>query len=579
MVDPWGGFNEGINNLNNTFVNVRAQDRQSALDAQNADAARQQLAMGAVQLQGAQRSQQNLQDAQAAAAALQPTSRSMLVDQMGPGAPVNNPAAPADRAALAAKIQGMTAQTYNPALPYGDNDVPPETTNLTPEATAAQQQQLAPLQAQMAQPDQIEGAALPKVEQKLTVPITGADRIKAMIQSYESNGDIAAATALKTQVAQHAKTVVDLSGNPADGIKVLNDSLGTNYSVAKMPSFQMIKNGDEVVGVLDEGTMKLDVMNGMSASDAFKKNMAPVQLGGSSKLVADYLAKNPNATAQDVWKLASDNSIPIKAIEPIITELQKAQHDKDMNDRQIKAQAHSDEMQARGQAHSDQIQANSLAAMGARARMYSVLDTQNGNRPIMATSEEIASNPSRYLSGATGAKALGQTNLQEDIKGTVANVRKSLGSLDKDFTPAQAAQLSVAMRSSNPQSAVSNFYQSAVGSTLTLKQQEYIADLQQLTENAMAMRSVLGAGAGSDQVRQAIEATLPNATTPDRKTASMKLDKFEQTVNRLGRGIPKVDLNPMPGSVDTSRPVSKGGVTGYRQPDGSVLDSRGKRLN
>ena len=53
MVDPFGGYNRANDQLNDTFARVRQEDRQASRDELNAAAARQSLAMGDMQLQGA----------------------------------------------------------------------------------------------------------------------------------------------------------------------------------------------------------------------------------------------------------------------------------------------------------------------------------------------------------------------------------------------------------------------------------------------------------------------------------------------------------------------------------------------
>ena len=394
-----------------------------------------------------------------------------------------------------------------------------------------------------------------------TTPGSPANPLKAQIEYLNSIGETQKAQALSDSLIDHANKVMTLTGNPNDALKIVNDATGEKLAYSPLASLDAITNDGQLVGYIDKNKYKELVTAGAQPMEAMKGAMIPLDLGGGGKAVMEYLSQHPNATDAELAGVGEKAGVPLSKMIPLLAERQKVQAQVEQNARQDKSIAASDARTDKTIAASDARQDKTIAAIAGRqdktlanGRLYSVLDTHNGNRPIMITSEENAANPGRYLAAGAGAKALGQTNLQEDIKGTINNVKKSIGNLDADFTPAQAAQISVAMRSQDPHSAISNFYQSAIGKTLTPKQQEYIADLQQLSENAMAMRSVLGAGQGSDQMRAAIEATLPNATTPDRKTALMKLNKFEQTVDRLGRGIPKVELNPMPGA-QTAPPV------------------------
>lgn len=185
-------------------------------------------------------------------------------------------------------------------------------------------------------------------------------------------------------------------------------------------------------------------------------------------------------------------------------------------------------------------------------RMYQVIDTKNGNRPVTISADDLSqankSEPGRYITGTQGEKALTRTALISDIRGTLRNVRQALTAMP-DFTAAQRAQIALVMKDRNPSSALSQFFGSQWGTTLNPQQQSYLIDLAQLKENAMAMRSVLGAGQGSDQLRAAIAATIPGPTTPNKKYGLEQLDKFEQVLNRLERGIPSVPLKAATGKI------------------------------
>ena len=100
----------------------------------------------------------------------------------------------------------------------------------------------------------------------------------------------------------------------------------------------------------------------------------------------------------------------------------------------------------------------------------------------------------------------------------------------------------------------------------------------------MAMRSVLGAGQGSEELRQAIMNTIPNVLTPNRKYAMNQLQLFENTLNRLMRGVPQVPLrggnNAQPQTQQTPLTNSKGwklhkdakGNKAYVSPDGKQFE-------
>ena len=178
------------------------------------------------------------------------------------------------------------------------------------------------------------------------------------------------------------------------------------------------------------------------------------------------------------------------------------------------------------------------------------------------TGKQLKDNQDRYMPTATTAKALGQTALIEDIRGTVGDTRAAIKNLKTEFTPEVRAQMALVFKSRDPSSAWSQFWGGSWSKGLTPDQQDYLVKVQLLHENAMAMRSVLGAGQGSEDLRNAISATIPGASTPSKEFATKQLDSFEKVLNRLERGVPKVALRKDTGSTDSS--ASGVGIT----PDG-----------
>jgi hypothetical protein len=175
-------------------------------------------------------------------------------------------------------------------------------------------------------------------------------------------------------------------------------------------------------------------------------------------------------------------------------------------------------------------------------RFYQMLDTKNGNAPVLVSGDEVQSNPGRYIPSGEGSKALNKTALLEDIRGNVKNVTDDFDAMVKEgagFDAGARAQLAVAL--ADPQSTAGQYIQS-FARNLTPSQQQYVIDLFQLRENAMAMRSVLGAGQGSEDLRRAIIQTLPGAGTPSVEFGKKQLARFQQVLDRLERGVPNVPL-------------------------------------
>lgn len=158
----------------------------------------------------------------------------------------------------------------------------------------------------------------------------------------------------------------------------------------------------------------------------------------------------------------------------------------------------------------------------------------------------------KFMAMGVGEKAKMKTAVMEDIQGASENTRKSLSRLDKDFSLEQRAQLAYLLKS-NEAGAFTKFMQSAVASTLTPAQVDYITDVVQLKENAYALRTVLGAGQGSDELRRAISDTIPGALSPNRQYALTQLDKFDGQLTRLKKAYFKIK-NQEPEKVSTGAP-------------------------
>lgn len=174
-----------------------------------------------------------------------------------------------------------------------------------------------------------------------------------------------------------------------------------------------------------------------------------------------------------------------------------------------------------------------------------MLDTKNQNTPTLLNWEQInaanKSEPGRYIPAGTSGPALTKTALMEDIRGNVQQVRDSLQAMP-NFDTMDKAKIAVALRSRDPRGAMSALISGAAAGSLSPQQQEYLIRVTNLIENAMAMRSVLGAGQGSEDLRSAITATIPGPTTPSKDYALRQLETFEKVLDRLERGVPKVPL-------------------------------------
>jgi hypothetical protein len=192
--------------------------------------------------------------------------------------------------------------------------------------------------------------------------------------------------------------------------------------------------------------------------------------------------------------------------------------------------------------------AKTRGASYAASKVVNVYDSQARANKVMTVADYInksGKEPDRYFSTVGQKDTFQRATLLGDIYGTISNTSDSLDKLEatnKEFSQGLRAQLALALKNPNPDEAISNVLTAEFRQGLSPEEQDYAQNLAQLAENAMAMRSVLGAGQGSDELREAIRATIPSASTPTIAYARGQLDKFKQTLDRLGRNVMNVPL-------------------------------------
>jgi hypothetical protein len=187
--------------------------------------------------------------------------------------------------------------------------------------------------------------------------------------------------------------------------------------------------------------------------------------------------------------------------------------------------------------------------------------------------------PGRFLPATEADKALARENLMQDIMGTSKLTRTAINNLKEDFPIEMKAKILLAMRADDPHASLDQLLASGALGTLSDDQWEFLVSTRQLAENAMAMRSILGAGQGSDDVRTAIRDTLPGLLTPDRSKALSQLDAFDKTIARLHRGVPKVPLRTDIGGASDGYIHITNGTRILRAKEGTPIPPGWKQTN
>ena len=170
--------------------------------------------------------------------------------------------------------------------------------------------------------------------------------------------------------------------------------------------------------------------------------------------------------------------------------------------------------------------------------------TDNTTKPISVAelNRAAAQEPGRYLTEKGGTTAINKHALINDMWSGAEHMETSLSNLKTPFTTAQKAELAMIDRTQDPYSAWSAFFGSKVAENLTHDQMDYLTDVRQIQERAMTMRTTLGAGQGSDELRDAIRKTVPSAVPPSPEFAKIQLDKFKDQIKILEQGIANPQL-------------------------------------
>ena len=204
-----------------------------------------------------------------------------------------------------------------------------------------------------------------------------------------------------------------------------------------------------------------------------------------------------------------------------------------------------------------------------------VIDSQNGQAISMNMEDFNQRNhesPGRYVISGTAVPAMQKQATFEDIQYNIDNSRaaiQQLGTMDAGTR----AQLTNALAADTPEgllSKVNTFLSGEVASTMTPQQRSAVIAIKNLMENALALRGIAGFGQGSDQLRNAIMSTLPNAKSADVPYMLEQIRQFEGIVQRLRKGVPGVG-GPSRGATPEG---GSGGPAGGTRPPLSQIFGR-----
>lgn len=194
------------------------------------------------------------------------------------------------------------------------------------------------------------------------------------------------------------------------------------------------------------------------------------------------------------------------------------------------------------------------------------LEQLTANQFLKASKEA----PGRYLEySSTVANAMKAQSQVNDIQDGIANMRAVLKDPKFEFTPTGRTLMAAAAKDPTVLTAAMS---GAAAQQLSPAEKDYFQAMNTLVERGMSLRGLQGQGAGSDAQREAIVRLLPSLTTADPAMATKALDLFQNNLDNLNKGIPKIgkqSKTPSGGTPAAQPPATNAGET--------VIDLRTKK--
>lgn len=171
-----------------------------------------------------------------------------------------------------------------------------------------------------------------------------------------------------------------------------------------------------------------------------------------------------------------------------------------------------------------------------QSRQVQVINPDTGNLEIvnMEDVNRAKAEGHPYIPAQAGMKVGQVISRLNDMKQAAKSVEQNIGVLDK------AAGADMAAALADPEMTVTRFMQGQARRPMTDQQKQFVADVFSLKEQAMGVRSVMGAGQGSEDVRHAILNTLPGIASGDSKMGRIQLTNMYKLLDRIKAGVPKV---------------------------------------
>lgn len=195
-----------------------------------------------------------------------------------------------------------------------------------------------------------------------------------------------------------------------------------------------------------------------------------------------------------------------------------------------------------------------------RMRVENYIDTKDNKLVSMNAvdfNKNNNSDPGRFVRATNdGTKVASRSATIDDIQTNINNTRQAIANLD-NFDAKTRVKLAVALRDSDPASALDSFLQSEAGQALSDQEQTAVIGLRSMAENVMAIRGLQGvSGGSSDLAKRAMLEIVPSGKTPSKGYADKQFNILQRTMDQIKKGIPVVGTEG-PQRVQPTVPVDE----------------------
>jgi hypothetical protein len=183
--------------------------------------------------------------------------------------------------------------------------------------------------------------------------------------------------------------------------------------------------------------------------------------------------------------------------------------------------------------------ARARAEYQAKYRVTPIID-KDGNATV-ASAWDIISHPENYPANFNeGDKLMLRRGQFTEMHQAIDQLTNAVENMPEEgFTGTQRAQMILAMRSTDPKSAIESWIKSQAAGTLSQAQQDYAQSVASAQESMMVLRGVGGMGNATDKVRDAIGGMTPDFPI-SKEYAKGQISKINKQMNTLESAQPGI---------------------------------------